>query len=68
MQRRRSRARRNPAIAEHDFDVIFTVKTVEKNWRNIPTSHLLRALEERVRYLRAHPADADEAFGHVGSH
>lgn len=49
----------------HLCDVGFEVSgSIHKDWKDIPVPELIDHLEARVKYLRSHPADAAEAFGH----
>lgn len=52
----------------HMLDVAFTIVTPVENWEDIPVDDLVKALQQRVDYLRNNPADAAEAFGFSDSY
>lgn len=51
----------------HMLDVAFEVISPEEDWGEIPIEEILTALEKRVAFLRAHQADAANAFGSCDS-
>ena len=59
----------------HSFDVCFTIDTEQEDWETITNADMLRALEARVRSLRAEFIDQDaldlpvsDCFGYTDSY
>jgi hypothetical protein len=60
--------RKTMARFNHMFDIAFSVETEHENWEDVPTAVLINALEERVRFLKATPTEAPEAFGYCDTY
>lgn len=52
----------------HMLDVAFTIESEHGDWYKIHSWDLLIALEKRVAYLKKHPLEVHEAFGHSDSY
>jgi hypothetical protein len=51
----------------HAFDIAFSIENYDKNGI-ASTQELLDGMQSRLNYLKAHPAEANECFGHMDSY
>jgi hypothetical protein len=51
----------------HDFDLVASITSPHPDILDVPITELLDAMQRRLDHLKTNHAEAEQAFGHVGT-